>query len=678
MIEVYLLRNWMDNTAASTNNVNPNASLPQLKCCQTKCCSENSQNVTTRNKPPTLSAYKVPQQPSNFGSKTPLKVLKSELESDEIKPVRTMNITKPQSDMECASPVKPVSILKNSELKASQQQDKVFGRTMRQSMNDSFNDESVDELLEKCCANGGNEMKRKRCIDESHAQQYTGSQEESPREKTIELHEYLGHGIGVKRKSIGTTNSPKATSRRVNMSAEARSVLSSLKQYEPLSITFLIELYRGKLNKNRQDIAIRMGYEKLPMFGRGVQLSAQDVHQFFHAMIKNGFLQETQVRGNYHNKCSYLSVTQKGLDFVGGNGLYAVDLNPAYNTAEKKPRKNETHVTFNLNEPIKQPTTNVKKPDNVEPFEVVQKCKRGGVSRLYNMNGDAEDDRQNLVLEGEMEEVDGVEEFSAIAGPSNISNRRRIGSEPEKEIGRYQVFGFAIGHFYNDLCASMWFTYLMIFMEKVLVLHSYHAGFVCIHEYMLKISHLSMIPELSRSEAKRMSMNSFRYGFTVVANLAIFGCLYLLLNGSAGMSTVIGPHDLHTFRNLGAIAVGVGLITTAIFYLSIKEPPNRRSLSRSNSFHSESSEIVRMSWKNWFSHIHFYQTALLYMFARLFINISQVYFPFYITLSQGKSKEYVAILPMLSYIASFVVSCVLGSPTVSNRLDRKAAQHLAF
>ncbi|KAI1721777.1 MFS/sugar transport protein [Ditylenchus destructor] len=704
----------MDNTSAPANSkptsghrriqfenfkfvdVNPNASLPQLKCCLTKCCSENRQDVTTRNKQPTLSAYKVRQQPSIFGSKTPLKVLKSELESDEIKPARTMNISKPQSDMECASPVTPVSILKKSELKASQQKEKAFECTMRPTMNDSFDDESVDELLEKCCASAGNEAKLKRCIDESQAQQYTGSQEESPRGKTIGLTEYVGHGIGVKRKSIGSTNSSKATSWRVDMSAEARSVLSSLKGNEPMSISFLIELYRGKLNKNRQDTAMRMGYVKWKMFGRGVQLSAHDVNQFFHAMIKNGFLQETQVCGKYQNKCSYLRVSQKGHDFVEGKGRYAVDLNPAYDTAEKKPRKNETHVTFNLND-TKQPMTNVKKPDKVEPFE------------------------------------------------------RRIGSESDKEIGKYEVFGFAIGHFYNDLCASMWFTYLMIFMEKVLLMHSYHAGFlmlvgqvtdalstplvgllsdasflpskvtqrlgrrkswhvigtICVtisfpfifgkcllcHKTAsewwkmtwfipfimmfqfgwacVQISHLSMIPELSRSEAKRMSMNSFRYGFTVVANLAIFGCLYLLLNGSAGMSTVIGPHDLHTFRNLGAIAVGVGLITTAIFYLSIKEPPNRRSLSRSNSFHSQSSEIVRMSWKNWFSHVHFYQTALLYMFARLFINISQVYFPFYITLSQGKSKEYVAILPMLSYIASFVVSCVLGSPTVSNRLDRK-------
>lgn len=38
------------------------------------------------------------------------------------------------------------------------------------------------------------------------------------------------------------------------------------------------------------------------------------------------------------------------------------------------------------------------------------------------------------------------------------------------------MIGYGIGHFYNDLCASMWFTYLMIFFEKVLNFRSSLAG----------------------------------------------------------------------------------------------------------------------------------------------------------------------------------------------------------
>jgi Na+/melibiose symporter-like transporter len=68
-----------------------------------------------------------------------------------------------------------------------------------------------------------------------------------------------------------------------------------------------------------------------------------------------------------------------------------------------------------------------------------------------------------------------------------------------------------------------------------------------------QISHLALIPELTRDEGKRMSMNSFRYGFTVLANLSVFGLLYYLLNGDSdsdrnGVGGGIDPSDLTTFR----------------------------------------------------------------------------------------------------------------------------------
>lgn len=44
------------------------------------------------------------------------------------------------------------------------------------------------------------------------------------------------------------------------------------------------------------------------------------------------------------------------------------------------------------------------------------------------------------------------------------------------DLPQPRVLAYSIGHFYNDLCASMWFTYLLIFMEKVVSLLSWQAG----------------------------------------------------------------------------------------------------------------------------------------------------------------------------------------------------------
>merc|ERR1712045_974036 len=34
----------------------------------------------------------------------------------------------------------------------------------------------------------------------------------------------------------------------------------------------------------------------------------------------------------------------------------------------------------------------------------------------------------------------------------------------------FQVLAYAGGHFLNDQCASMWFTYLLLYFEKILLL----------------------------------------------------------------------------------------------------------------------------------------------------------------------------------------------------------------
>ncbi len=38
--------------------------------------------------------------------------------------------------------------------------------------------------------------------------------------------------------------------------------------------------------------------------------------------------------------------------------------------------------------------------------------------------------------------------------------------------------GFGLGHVLNDLCASMWFTYLLLFFHRVLQFENIYAGYV--------------------------------------------------------------------------------------------------------------------------------------------------------------------------------------------------------
>ncbi|MFH4975705.1 hypothetical protein AB6A40_002414 [Gnathostoma spinigerum] len=319
-----------------------------------------------------------------------------------------------------------------------------------------------------------------------------------------------------------------------------------------------------------------------------------------------------------------------------------------------------------------------------------------------------------------------------------------------RDISWWRMIAYGVGHFYNDLCASMWFTYLMIYLQNVLnfsatlagtlmligqvtdaictpcigiasdgsfipyclrrmgrrmswhligvicvtvsfpfvfnnclfcttntaewLMFFWHVPFIVLFQFgwaSVQVSHLALIPELSQSNHCRSSMSSLRFGSTVVANLTVFGVLTVMLR-STDQGGGISPQDITHFSMASLVIVGVGVFVTIIFYVVIREPSTGRRLSRLNSEHSTASGPFRMSWMSWLRTAQFYQIALLYTMSRLFINVSQVYFPFYITITQGFSKKFVAIFPLVSYVSSFAISTLLGVPVINKKLNQKA------
>jgi Na+/melibiose symporter-like transporter len=45
-------------------------------------------------------------------------------------------------------------------------------------------------------------------------------------------------------------------------------------------------------------------------------------------------------------------------------------------------------------------------------------------------------------------------------------------------LDKYSIGAYAVGHFSNDLCAAAWFTYVLFYVEKVVKLNDFIAGFV--------------------------------------------------------------------------------------------------------------------------------------------------------------------------------------------------------
>lgn len=70
--------------------------------------------------------------------------------------------------------------------------------------------------------------------------------------------------------------------------------------------------------------------------------------------------------------------------------------------------------------------------------------------------------------------------------------------------------------------------------------------------------------------------------------------------------------------------------------------------------------------------VQLYQVALVYMATRLFVNLSQVYIPLYLHESLGMGAESLAVVPLVMFLASFVMSLLVKI------LNKKCGRKLAF
>ena len=237
----------------------------------------------------------------------------------------------------------------------------------------------------------------------------------------------------------------------------------------------------------------------------------------------------------------------------------------------------------------------------------------------------------------------------------------------------------------NDLVASCWFSYLLVFLRTVLLFPSVHAGLLLLigqlsdgaatpvvgflsdrtlsafgkrrlwivvgsvvvllsfppifHAPLLplqsltsrvlyyaacivlfqfawasvQVSHLALVPELTRDNDERVLLNSLRSICTILANLTVFLLAFAILH--AKDTGALGPADLPAFFSLALMVVAIGALFSVVFVLGVPEPaPRAKKVGQR-----------RVEWYHWFQRLSFYQTAVIYTCTRLMVNVSQTY-----------------------------------------------------
>ncbi|VDO99848.1 unnamed protein product [Soboliphyme baturini] len=74
----------------------------------------------------------------------------------------------------------------------------------------------------------------------------------------------------------------------------------------------------------------------------------------------------------------------------------------------------------------------------------------------------------------DMNRSDGSDQ--APGSSSAVSESQSADAEELHYLTWFQRFAFGFGHFYNDVCAGMWFTYLLVYFKKILLFSPFSAG----------------------------------------------------------------------------------------------------------------------------------------------------------------------------------------------------------
>jgi len=170
-----------------------------------------------------------------------------------------------------------------------------------------------------------------------------------------------------------------------------------------------------------------------------------------------------------------------------------------------------------------------------------------------------------------------------------------------------------------------------------------------------------LIPELADSDKEKNTLNSLRFGFLIASNIFVYIVLGLLLNQSSSENSNLSSDDLGTFQNMALIVCGTGLLFTGIFHIGVRENTTKTddTISVNNPETAENVDAKPVQKRDltatdWLKRKDLYAIAVAYMCARMVQNCLMVFSPVFTTYTLSNlSKEWIAILPLVQYIAGF-------------------------
>jgi Na+/melibiose symporter-like transporter len=92
---------------------------------------------------------------------------------------------------------------------------------------------------------------------------------------------------------------------------------------------------------------------------------------------------------------------------------------------------------------------------------------------------------------------------------------------------------------------------------------------------------------------------------------------------------------------------------------TVEEVPCRQQEVASDHYNSACDKKKMIKWYQWFKNPQLYIIGIVYMSARLVVNLTQLYSPFFVLESIAIGKQSVAIAPLVIFISSLVTTLIV-------------------
>lgn len=290
------------------------------------------------------------------------------------------------------------------------------------------------------------------------------------------------------------------------------------------------------------------------------------------------------------------------------------------------------------------------------------------------------------------------------------------------KIATSTKLAYALGHVFNDLAAAMWFSYTLIYLQRVALLKSVIAGallllgqvidaiatpvfgFLVDHYCKKKFWHVfgSVMVTLSfpvifgnfANSSATMAMFLYITSITIfqtgwaavqISHLSMIPSLTNSLLARADLTAIrysaqvsaavvvfivtwivlpnsgesVQLNQQDDYKFRNIVLVLTTLGLTATVFFHIFLKANL--LERAPSLKANIEDAIKSSNRrmSWVDITILLRVAMLYVASRLFITLSTVYLPLYIEETEIGGKQALATVPLVSYVSSFVAALLL-------------------